>query len=426
MTGIAARLLLIVLAFLAMASPATAQAPSAALQQRAEDLVRLLRGEAEPADLLTGEFVAQVPPAQVNAITAQLRALHGAPAAIERIEPASPTRGSVFVDYERAVVRFEMAIQPAPPHRIAELLIVAPEVKGDSLEALTAELAGLPGQVSFAVARLGDGAPRIVAAHRPDRPLAIGSAFKLIILAELDRQVRAGERRWDEVVPLESRSLPSGLMQAWPRGSPVTLHTLATLMISRSDNTATDALLRIVGRENVERMMATAGIADPARNRPFLSTLEAFALKAADEQAFRAWALADEAGRRRLLAGLPDDPARIDLSRAGVAPARIEQVEWFASAADLVRLMDWLRRNGSDEARAILAVNPGVAQPVAQSLGYVGFKGGSEPGVINLSFLVRDRAGAWHAVAGSWNDPASALDEDRFVALMMRAVQLLR
>ena len=65
----------------------------------------------------------------------------------------------------------------------------------------------MPGQTSFAVARLGDGAPALTAGLEPDRPLAIGSTFKLFILAELSRQVRAGQRRWSDVVPLDRRSI---------------------------------------------------------------------------------------------------------------------------------------------------------------------------------------------------------------------------
>ena len=78
----------------------------------------------------------------------------------------------------------------------------------------------------------------------------------------------------------------------WPRGAPVTLHTLAALMISQSDNTATDMLLHPLGRENVERMMAAIGVAAPARNRPLLSTLELSAIKTAPD-----------AGAQRLAAG---------------------------------------------------------------------------------------------------------------------------
>ncbi|MBA3832373.1 MAG: serine hydrolase [Chthoniobacterales bacterium] len=57
----------------------------------------------------------------------------------------------------------------------------------------------------------------------------MGSACKLYILGELLRAVKAGERSLSDVVPLEARalSLPSGSLQKWPVGSPLTLHTLA-------------------------------------------------------------------------------------------------------------------------------------------------------------------------------------------------------
>ena len=43
-------------------------------------------------------------------------------------------------------------------------------------------------------------------------------------------------------------------------------------------------------------------------------------------------------------------------------------------------------------------------------------KGGSEPGVLNLTWLVRNRAGTWHVVTGSWNNPAAPLEEHRLAA----------
>ncbi|NMB11632.1 MAG: serine hydrolase [Firmicutes bacterium] len=42
-------------------------------------------------------------------------------------------------------------------------------------------------------------------------------------------------------------SLPSGMLQEWPVGSPITLHTLASLMSSISNNTATNALIDVEG-----------------------------------------------------------------------------------------------------------------------------------------------------------------------------------
>jgi hypothetical protein len=175
-------------------------------------------------------------------------------------------------------------------------------------------------------------------------------------------------------------------------------------------------------------MMATIGVEAATRNRPLLSTLELSALKTGPAAALNAWQQADETGRRRMLAeryaGL--DPANIDVARFTGNPLHVDTVEWFASAADMVRTMDWLRRNADDAARAILAINPGLNQQLRGELAYVGYKGGSEPGVLNLTWLVQSRAGTWHVVTGSWNNPAAPVEEVRFVSLMARAVQQLR
>ena len=409
--------------------PAEAAAPaSAALRERAEQLVKLLRGEGDPAALFTPDFLAQVPPAQVAAVTQQLIAANGQPQRVATVEPSGFGRGVIRVEFERAVVTMSMAVEGAAPYRVGQLLVTGTEPRGgDSAAAIVEELKALPGQVSFSLARLDEGGPVSLAAHDPRRPLAIGSTFKLIVLAELSRQVQARQRRWSDVVPIDRHSLPSGLLQDWPLGSPATVHTLAALMISRSDNTATDVLLRLAGRENVERMMERIGMASAARNRPFLSTIELFQLKA-DTADFRArWAAANEAARRRLLRERYESGAApVELGGFGSAPAAIDTIEWFASADDLVRVMDWLRRNGDATAHSIMAISPGVGRDVAGQFGYVGFKGGSEPGVINLSYLLRSNAGRWHVVTGSWNNPAAAVDEAHFVGLISRALRLAR
>ena len=57
-------------------------------------------------------------------------------------------------------------------------------------------------------------------------------------------------------------------MQDWPPGAAVTVETLATLMISVSDNTATDTLIRLVGRERVEARLAASGHQPARRDAP--------------------------------------------------------------------------------------------------------------------------------------------------------------
>jgi len=428
MTRRAILMLLAWAGLLALAAPAPAQAPSPELRAAAERVVALLNGEAEAAAIFSPAFLQAVPPAQVETVRQQLRGQHGAALRVAALEPRSATAGALQIEMERAILRLNLSIETQPPHRIEGLLVTGAEVRGDTPAAVSEAIGALPGQASFAIVRLDEAGPVVVAGHAPDRALAIGSAFKLFILAELSRQVRAGERRWSDVVTLDRRSLPSGMLHNWPQGAPVTLHSLASLMISISDNSATDMLLHVVGREPVERMMATIGVEAAARNRPFLSTLELFALKSAPEADQAAWAAADEAARRRLLATryAQIDAGRLDPALLGGRPLRIGELEWFASARDLARALDWLRRHGGEPALAIMGISPGGPPSLRQDFAYIGFKGGSEPGVLNLTWLVRNRAGAWHAVVGTWNNPDAALDEARFVGLMQRALQLVR
>jgi hypothetical protein len=325
-------------------------------------------------------------------------------------------------------VHLQLAVEPAPPHLISGLLLTGADMAGDTMEAVLAELRALPGQVNFAVARLGDGAPVLTSSLNPDRALATGSTYKLFILAELSRQVQAGQRRWSDVVTVDRSSIGGGTVAGLPRGAPITLHTLASLMISISDNSATDILLHLLGREPVERTMAAMGVRDPARNRPLLSTLELGLLKAAPATAFNLWQQADEATRRQILANdyAATDASRIDISLFTGNPVRIDTVEWFASAADFVRVMDWLRLHADPMARGILAISGGLPQQARAALRYAGFKGGSEPGVANLTWLVQTRGGTWYAVSLGWNNPAAPVDASRLAGLGARAIQLLR
>ena len=421
------RLVLALALLFAIAVPAAAADPSPEFSKRANDLIGLLDGSTEPEKIFSPAFLAQVPAAQVKSSVAGLEASHGAVKKVNRIE-ASGTNGAVYVDYERAILRFNMAVAAAPPNLIEGLLLVGTEVQGDSVRAVFGEITALPGEVSLAAARLGDGEPVNILTQKAETSLAIGSSFKLFILAELVRSVKAGERKYGDVVTLDRRSLPSGLLQDWPKGAPITLHSLAALMISRSDNTATDALLQALGRDKVEAMMTTVGVKAPERNRPFLSTREAFALKMGDPSVLRAWSAADEAGRRAILSGplAAVEAGSLDVTKLSGQPMAIREVEWFASPADLVRTLDWIRKSGDSRALDILAINPGLGRAAAEGFDYMGFKGGSEPGVLNTSFLLRNRAGRWIAVSTSWNNPAAPLDEAKFIALMSRLIALMK
>ena len=255
--------------------------------------------------------------------------------------------------------------------------------------------------------------------------MPLGSTFKLYVLATLARDVAQGRRAWDDVVPLEQRSYPSGILQDWPQGSPVTLHTLATLMISISDNTATDALIAVLGRDNVYATMSDSGHDDPRANDPFLTTRELFMLKGGPQPLRTAYQSGDRDERARILAGLSSvtvDDEAIERAFAGapVAP----EIEWFASARDIADLFVFMRATADLQAFEIMSINPGLPDAIDDRWAYAGYKGGSEPGVLHLAWLLTDEAGRGHVLALGWSDPDAPLDESRLDAIARRILAL--
>lgn len=404
----------------------TSAAPGPNYQARAEQLVRILTAPGEEAAYFSSLFLDAVPVDRWRAVAADLRTRHGKPLALGAVRQDSATAGQVEIRYERATVGFTLVVAPQPPGRVVGLQIVGARTANDSMAKVMAEIAALPGATSFAVADLGDGPPQLRAAHRADTAMAIGSGFKLTILAELARAVEAGERRWSDVIPLGPKSF-SGRLLHWPDRAPMTLHSLATAMIAESDNSATDTLMLALGRDKVDAMLATTGHANPDRALPLLTTVEAFALKMpANPDLRRRYAKASPDARRALLReAAPRLTAdKVDVGSVAETPTAIEEIEWFASATDMIAQLDWLRLQGGN-ALPIMAVEPGIAPADAKRWAYLGYKGGSEPGVMAMNFLARRQDGQWRAISASWNNSAARLDEARFVALMTRALNLL-
>lgn len=416
-------------------APAQASAPveaAPALKARLKELIGILAGTADYDAFFSPGFREKVPKAKFDAINAQLTAASGPVANVEDIKLATPYSGTVTVAYRDAIASIMIVVDPAEPHQVTGLLIKGFTGREKSLDEITTVLKGLHGETGFALAKLGKTAPEPLIQHNADRAFAIGSAFKLVILAELIRETNAGTRKWDDLVTLDGSVLPGGGYMLKPKGTQVSVRELATQMISISDNSATDILLKTLGRDKVEAMLPVLGIKDTARNRPFLGTLEMFKLKGIEKGAMAQRYLAlDEAGRRKMLDGevaaapmLMIDPM---LFRDG-KPVLIDKLEWFETPNDLVRVMDWIRRNtegpkGAD-ARAVLSKNPGLPPAASEKWQFAGYKGGSEPGVMNMTLLLQAKNGDWYVLTGSWNDTAQEVEQGRFAGLIGRAAEL--
>jgi hypothetical protein len=265
----------------------------------------------------------------------------------------------------------------------------------------------LPGQVSLFIEQ--DDTPLVEV--NAEKALGVASSFKLLVLAELKRVIDAGDRHWQDVIELQPqwKSLPSGILQTWADYSPLTLQTLATLMISLSDNTATDALIYTLGREKLE------GISD--RNRPFLTTRQAFILKNPDNQILlQKYLDADIKTREKMLSAIARAPLPdVDFFKQGIPLA--PEIEWFFSTKELCKLMQEVAELPLTQINSGIIDNPQKWQAVS-------FKGGSEPGIVNYTSWLNSNS-TRYCVAATWNHSRS-VDEDRFYALYNELVESLQ
>ena len=408
-----------------LASPAFAQTESVAeadkFDARAADVVELFGPDGDPAQVFTDSFLAQVSAEQFAAISAQLTAQLGDIVGVETVEQTGPNAAKITLRFEKALAGGPMTLEGEAPYKISGLLLNDIQPIDAGADSLSADIEALSGSKAAWFGPI-DGDPIFIYGDAT-KPFALGSTFKLYVLAALSRAVSEGRLAWDQVVTLDQKSFPSGRLQTWPDGSPVTLHTAATLMISISDNTATDLVMKAVGREAIEAEMRASGHTLAGNTLPFLTTREMFVIKSSDIG--ETYAAANEAERRAILASLDLEDITEDQfleTFTSGTPVLIEDIEWFASMTDQMGLMRLLAGLPDDTARQIMAVNTALGESDEEGWSYVGYKGGSEAGVLNMSWLLQDESGQWYMLAISQMDPDSEIDTS---ALLMMAKRIL-
>lgn len=337
-------------------------------------LESMWRSPDDSPSLFSELFLKEVPPEQIRSLLADLIEQCGAFVAVEATEKA----GHFSLITERCEVPTEIVLNV---EGTVEVLWFRSPVRRDaSLEELLDEIVSFEGAVSYALLENGE----LIAGHEADRPMGIGSTFKLIVLAALVDRIEKGETNWADVVTLEAKhiSLPSGSLQKMPIGSPFTLHTLAAAMIAESDNTATDLLIDFVGRDSLEAM---SGL------RPFLTTRESFQLED-DEAAYERFRAGDRSERYAVLRDLADAP--LPPANAVVKPWKPE-VEWPLSTKTLC---GWIDRVADVD---LTQINTGPVH--ADGWRQVSYKGGSQVGVLNFTTHACDAKGRNVCFSATWN-----------------------
>jgi len=348
----------------------------------------MLRTGHADAAWFSATFLAQVSASKVDELIAGLETSLG------------PYR-SVYFTPAKFIAHFakgtdDVLIHLDADNKIDALLFHNPVMTSSTLDDGLRALRPATGTLSYVISENGRSER---AALNASALLAVGSAFKLAVVNAVRDQVMLGSRHWDDIVALQGKwkSLPSGVLQNWPDGTPLTLATYAAEMISISDNTAADALAQLVGADALKKYAA--------RNVPFLTTRQTFTLRSEQGASLRATYLAASTpvARAAILKRVDALPLPT-IQQVVIAPEL--KIEWHYSVRELCKLLSRV----ADV--PLMSINPGVADRAA--FRNVAFKGGSDAGVINLTTVVRTLHGTNVCFSATLNDSLQQVNESAF------------
>ncbi|HEX4205065.1 MAG TPA: serine hydrolase [Ktedonobacteraceae bacterium] len=134
------------------------------------------------------------------------------------------------------------------------------------------ELARLGGRSACVVTRVEGVAPEALVMINADQLFPAASLAKLPILVEVARQVSEGKLAWPTryTLPKGARVPSSGVLADLSPDLTWSLHDLACLMITISDNSAANVLLDLVGMDAVNATMRKLGLNATSIERRFM------------------------------------------------------------------------------------------------------------------------------------------------------------
>lgn len=260
---------------------------------------------------------------------------------------------------------------------------------------------------------------------------SLGSIFKLFVLATLQEKVRTKRLKWDKPIVVSDRlkSLPSGRMQDLKEGTEVKLSDVALSMISISDNTATDHLINLLGRHEIERFMSRSGFMKAKqRNAPFLKTMDLFRVRAFfSDKDYERYRSSGRKTKATMLASL--ESKTLDETMSALSewsePKAISSIEWFATPREICRLYEWFTKHADATTKKILSANTPFIEKSKLGIAFAGYKGGSEPGVLEMAYWLQGTNGKNYCLYLGVNDEAKSIDENAFFSFTEGAINYL-
>ncbi|MDQ6933285.1 MAG: class A beta-lactamase-related serine hydrolase [Candidatus Eremiobacteraeota bacterium] len=156
----------------------------------------------------------------------------------------------------RCVLTFSIVLWLLPATGSAA---VVPGPLADLQKQLSTMSLRAPGQVAMEVQDLSTG---ITSSVNPSASMPAASTIKIPVMVEVFRQLAVGNFDLNTSLRLTyaDKDWGSGSISVQPVGSVYSVSRLLTAMITVSDNTATNMLIRLVGRSNINTEMTSLGL----------------------------------------------------------------------------------------------------------------------------------------------------------------------
>ena len=328
-------------------------------------------------------------------------------------------QSSVKVETKEKSTSFKFVMSLDNKNMIAGLRYkgrVTPKIKISSSKELKAELAKIDGVKSVYLTRFKS--HKALIDIQSKSKMALGSEFKLYVLNYLSTKILNNELKWTDDITIQEKfkSLPGGKLQNEVDGKKISIKDVASLMISISDNTATDHLIGLLGSENILKSIKNLN-SFYSLNDPFMTTMDLFRIRTLNLSEMNSYLKLSVQDKKKYLENLAlnlDRKKTSTLLEKWESPKDIETAEWFASTQDICHVIEKLNSQSAkdDSIRKILAINvPFLEVDDNPYFDYLGYKGGSEPGVLTMTFLLKSKNNKWGCLSVAYNNTKNALNE---------------
>jgi len=323
--------------------------------------------------------------------------------------------------------------------------VVRQEHRNLNLSQAADEFLTMSSQPALLVGRIDSSDQCVVVEGRNEAAArATASIFKIWVLGGVAEAVESGSVRIAQIVPrTDAEEAPGGPVANEPNNTPFRVMELAELMLGISDNTATDLLHELVGRDALDPIPAAFGHAQPGLLRPLLNISETFHLLFSVPFAeANGYQNGSESAQAEFVTDTLEPLGSFAANGGGFNNAELTTtVTWRASPLDIcnafARHRTWTI--GSDEALLVeRALGAGVAQPnIRNEWDRVWYKGGTliveaDPGnpgfeqvvLTHAWMLENEGSDPWVVVALS-NGPTDDIDGFDVQSITGRIFELL-